>query len=289
MKYLDFPVIDSRKDSTGKSSFNSVFGEQLTATRLPSSLTNAVYGLDIADVNITVTNGGTVTTDADSLMVVSSSTATNGSARVESKRSLRYRPGDEGYVYFTAMFEDGGVVGATQFCGLLDTNDGYALGLDGVDFMVCRRKDGENFIEVQENFNRDPVNGTGTSGFNIDLSKLNVFRITYGWLGAAPIYFEVMTPDGRWILMHVFELTGTLTTPHVTIPYLPMTIEVIKTSGVTDVTTRSGSWGLGVVGQPSTVSDILSATQNFDISYLASGGETNLLTLRSKSTFNFFI
>lgn len=271
-------------DHAGKPPFNTVFGEQVVATKLTTVMTNAVYGKGPMKILETVTNGGTVTT-ANSLLVVTSSTATNGSANVESQRSVRYRPGEEFYAYFTVLFTPG-TAGSTQFCGPLSSTDGFAIGFNNEDFIICRRTGSGNVIVTQDNFNRDKMDGTGQSGYTIDPTMLNLYRITFGWLGSANIFFEHFTSDRGWIIYHEIEVAGTLSIPHIGVPYLPMTLEVVKTSGSTSIITKSGSWNAGVMGQPTTgISDKLHATES-GIVTLSGGVQTPILTLRGLATMD---
>jgi hypothetical protein len=51
-------------------------------------------------------------------------------------------------------------------------------------------------------FNIDRLDGTGPSGYNIDLTKMQMFYIDYSWYGAGFIRFGVRGPDGNVIYCH---------------------------------------------------------------------------------------
>ena len=51
-------------------------------------------------------------------------------------------------------------------------------------------------------FNIDRLDGTGPSGYTIDLSKMQMFYIDYSWYGAGFIRFGVRGPDGNVIYCH---------------------------------------------------------------------------------------
>ena len=51
-------------------------------------------------------------------------------------------------------------------------------------------------------FNIDKLDGTGPSGYNIDLSKMQMFYIDYSWYGAGFIRFGVRGPNGDVIYAH---------------------------------------------------------------------------------------
>jgi hypothetical protein len=242
----------SDADPTLRAAFNTVFGEKVVAVRNPQILIQFQYNIADNDTTTTVANGGTVTQD-DSMAVLTSSTATDGSARLESKDTLRYQPGCEGYALFTSLWANGGVAGAKQFCGLFSSTDGYFLGYDGTDFVAGKRKDSTDSTVKQGNFNLDHLDGTGASGFNLDTSKLNIFAIDYGWLGTAPITFYVMDDDNNWIAFHRFNYPGTLTGPHTSNPVLPLCFDITKTSGATSLVMKTASWQAGFIGNTTPV------------------------------------
>jgi len=54
----------------------------------------------------------------------------------------------------------------------------------------------------QSSFNIDRLDGTGPSGYNIDLTKMQMFYIDYSWYGAGFIRWGVRGPDGNVIYVH---------------------------------------------------------------------------------------
>ena len=54
----------------------------------------------------------------------------------------------------------------------------------------------------QSQFNRDPVNGTGASGYTNDLTKMQMIGIQYTWYGAGFIDFMIRGSDGNWVYAH---------------------------------------------------------------------------------------
>jgi hypothetical protein len=55
---------------------------------------------------------------------------------------------------------------------------------------------------TQNLFNIDRLDGTGPSGFNIDLTKMQMFYIDYSWYGAGFIRYGVRGADGNIIYCH---------------------------------------------------------------------------------------
>lgn len=54
----------------------------------------------------------------------------------------------------------------------------------------------------QTDFNIDPIDGTGASGYNIDSSKMQMLMIEYSWYGAGYVTWGCRGQDGRMIHAH---------------------------------------------------------------------------------------
>ena len=60
-----------------------------------------------------------------------------------------------------------------------------------------------NEIRVrQADFNIDPLDGTGPSGYTIDLGKMQMMGLQFSWYGAGFIDYMVRGPDGNWLMCH---------------------------------------------------------------------------------------
>jgi len=55
---------------------------------------------------------------------------------------------------------------------------------------------------AQSSWNIDKMDGTGTSGYNIDLSKMQMFYIDYTWYGAGAIRYGFRATDGQVTYCH---------------------------------------------------------------------------------------
>jgi hypothetical protein len=54
----------------------------------------------------------------------------------------------------------------------------------------------------QSQFNLDTVDGNGPSGYNYNLSKMQMLGIQYSWYGAGFIDFMIRGSDGNWVFAH---------------------------------------------------------------------------------------
>ena len=114
----------------------TAFGELLVSGLKPQAAWRFDYGVNTRIVDVTTANGGTVTTDANRAKL-STSTAVNGSARIETVKQLRYFPGIGGLLRMTSVFSTP-KANSKQLFGLGDGVDGLYYGYIGTDFVVGR-------------------------------------------------------------------------------------------------------------------------------------------------------
>lgn len=205
-----------------------------------------------AILSITTANGGTATQTVG-MAQFASSTATSGAVTGESLDKVSYHPGAEIYALFTAAFLDGGLTAANQYVGYYDANNGFFIGYTGTSFGVTVRNGASDTTVAKASWNVDTLEGTAGSKFTrngtpeaINLALLNVFRIRFGWLGVAPVNFEVLSPDGEWVLFHQIKQPNLAASPHIQNADLPMRLEIVKTAaGATNLRVNTACWGAG--------------------------------------------
>jgi hypothetical protein len=95
---------------------------------------DAVYGVNTANQYITTLGTATVTAD-DSSFVLSTGATINSLAKLESRKRLRYRPGQGVIGRFTALFAPP-VADSYQLIGLGHAEDGFYFGYKGTDFGI---------------------------------------------------------------------------------------------------------------------------------------------------------
>lgn len=198
-------------------------------------------------ITVTKTGTGAASQTAGTAVFTTGANA-SGTVRGVSLTNTVYHAGHEIYSFFTAYFSTG-VAGGTQRIGLYDTNNGFYIGWEGTTFGVTRRTGTVNTFVARASWNGDPLDGSAGSAYMrngtpeaIDFTKLNVFRIRFGWLGSAPCFFEVMSPDGEWVIFHTILQPNTSTTAIIANPNLPMTVNCL---GAANVLIGSSCWGAG--------------------------------------------
>lgn len=197
--------------------------------------------------------GGGAATQQTGYAEFSTSTGTTGSVKGVSLDKTHYHSGGEMFVLFTAAWLDGGQTTSFQRIGLYDNTNGIFIGYENTTFGVTVRTGSVDTQVAKASFNVDTLSGDSASKFTrggvveaIDLTKTNVFRLRFGWLGSAPIRFEVLSPDGEWVLFHIVRQPNSSSTPSIESPDLPMTVELTKTAGATNLRMNSNCWGAGI-------------------------------------------
>jgi hypothetical protein len=231
----------------------SIFGEVVVAQITEDIEVVFVDDIPPEIVAIVGVNGGTVTLDTGAKAVVNGGAAADGLATMQTHDVVIYRAGHETRADFTAAFLDGGVVGANQHIGIFTANplgNGFYVGFDDTTFVIGHRNNGVDVTVPFGTWSGDPFDGSPGSHWTragapeaIDFTQRNLYRVRYGWLGVAPCWIEIISPDGEWITAHEFKFPNAITEASLHDPSLPIRAEVIKT-GVTGANVRisTSSW-----------------------------------------------
>ena len=78
----------------------------------------------------------------------------------------------------------------------------------------------------QSQFNIDKLDGTGPSGYNINLSKMQMMGLQYTWYGAGFIDFMARGADGNWVYAHRLKNNNVNTEAHMRTGNLPVRYSV---------------------------------------------------------------
>lgn len=152
-----------------------------------------------------------------------------GRALRQTKRYLNYQPG-KGQLGFITFNLNGVVPNVEKSVGIFDDNNGIFLRINGDGTVVVVRRSNVSGVVVddevpQENWNVDPMKGTGPSGVTLDLSKVQILVVDYEWLGVGSV--RIGFDMGQAIVyVHHFEAANLATTVYMQTPNLPVRWEV---------------------------------------------------------------
>lgn len=150
----------------------------------------------------------------------------------QSRMYHSYQPGKSQLNLFSFVF-GAPVANVSKKVGLFDSTNGVYFELTGTGAkrMVLRSNIGGVFNEVvvpQADWNVDPCDGTGPSGFNIDTTKTQLWFADFQWLGVGRVRAGFVH-NGVFVVAHEFYHSNILSTAYWSLPSLPVRAEMAAT------------------------------------------------------------
>ena len=180
-----------------------------------------------------LTGSGTVSYSSDKSTVSLNVTTASGDKVIrESKRVFSYQPGKSLLNLNTFIFNTA-KTNLRQRVGYFEDNNGIILQQNNseVSFILRTSTTGtasdSNKI-TQANWNGDKLDGTGTSGFTLDLTKTNIFFTDIEWLGVGSVRVGFVI-NGQFIVCHTFHNANSQTSVYMKTPNLPIRYEIENT------------------------------------------------------------
>lgn len=259
------------------------FGDLRVAELDPQVQLKFPYTINTDLVTVTEANGGTVI-QTNSMAQLSTSAASNGSATMASRNVVTYRSGLGTLARFTGMFTDG-TASSQQIIGIGDDDDGFFFGFNGTAFGVLTRRDGVDAWTTNTSFNVDILDGndgpSNPSNMSLVETNLNVFQISFQWLGAGQIEFSVEDPTlGTFIPVHRVQYANNNQLPSIYNPSLSMYASVTNTGNTSDIKLSTASMAGFTEGK-----SLVTGPFNTYSSSAASGAAETLFNLENKATY----
>ena len=170
---------------------------------------------------------------------------------LESKKSFRYQPGRvSGFTFGLRLKNNRASTADKVEWGAANETDQYMFQASGTRLNIVRRSVNAIPNEVitgryrmkesdqtgpavppsrdnsqpmytltipREKWNGDPLDGTGESGYSIDVENVAMYKIEYSWYGAIGAKFYAYIPIGsgecRWVRMHTLVIENQLNEP----------------------------------------------------------------------------
>ncbi len=274
-----FPVSDI--DGAHRGSANSIFGDKIVGTRIPSIAAQFQYGLRSDDATVDIVGSG-VTSFSNAMLFLNTGTDSDGHIGIQGTDYLRYIPGHEAYTFFTVVFTES-VADSSQRVGLFDydsgNGNGFFVGYEGTQFGVTRRRAGvDSFTAVDVT----KVYPDGVPDF--DPTKGNIYKISYGYLGFATIHFEIMAPHGNFVILAIIDYPNTSTETHIANTNIPLRAEATNLGNTSDIEIGIGSVTAGIVDGGGADPMARWFSQRSPETSVTSG-ITQIVAFRNKSTF----
>jgi len=251
-----------------------LFDAQMTYNLAPLIFESIASG-----ANATVTHN---TVNRDALMTFNT-TPTGGQAFMQSYEFIPYQPGKSQLAFITFNME-GGVADCLKFAGLSDGINGFEFQLNGTTPQMVLYSNSGNGTQtiVQDNWNIDKLNGTGTSGKVIDFSKVQIFVIDFQalYVGRVRVGFDI---DGLVYYVHEFLHSNEIEDPYIQTANLPIRCGMTCTGTVSTTMNFICSSVISEGG----ASEVRGRGHSIEGSGTAGNNtRAHILSLRPKTTFN---
>jgi hypothetical protein len=180
-----------------------------------------------------LTGSGTVTYTANKSTVNLNVTTASGDKVIrQSKRVMSYQPGKSLLILNTFVMQTP-EANLKQKVGTFDANNGIFFMADGTTLKIVRRTytsgSPADTEKSQSEWNGDKLDGTGPSGYDLNVDKATILFTDYEWLGMGAVRVGFVI-DGKFIVAHTFLNANDLTTVYMQTANLPIRYE-IETTG----------------------------------------------------------
>jgi hypothetical protein len=150
----------------------------------------------------------------------------------ETTKVFAYQPGKSLQVMNTFVM-DAPKTNLRQRVGYYGADNGMYLELDGDTLYFVERSLslGTTTRVAQSDWNIDKLDGTGVSGYTLDISKAQIMWMDIEWLGVGTVRLGFVI-DGKFIHAHSFHHANLIQSTYITTASLPLRYEIANT-GIT--------------------------------------------------------
>jgi hypothetical protein len=171
----------------------------------------------------------------ESTSLLTIGTAEGDKVTRESKRIFPYQPGKSLQVMQTFVFAVA-KAGLRQRAGYFSRQNGVFIEQDGITtYLVLRSYVSGSVVDTkvaQEDWNVDPLDGSGPTDLVLDMTKAQIFITEYEWLGVGSVRAGFMI-DGVFVTAHQFNHANEITSVYMTTASLPIRYEIENTAATT--------------------------------------------------------
>jgi hypothetical protein len=193
------------------------------------------YSID-SQFSTSTSGSGTATHLSNESSVNMAVSTTSGDSVVrQSFRVFPYQPGKS--LLLLATFKmDTAKTNLRQRVGYFDTANGVYLeqNVNGITFVLRTSTSGsvsDARYVAKADWNGDKLDGTGASGYTLDLTKTQILFLDFEWLGVGSVRCGFVI-DGNFIVAHTFHNANQQTAVYMTTATLPIRYEITNTGTV---------------------------------------------------------
>ena len=228
-------VVQVQAGGTG----SDAFGRLRTSTPLTLFDSSHRY----RDNNLWTTSSGVSATtafDANAGLVTLNTTTASGSSIVrETTKCFSYQPGKSLLVMSTFVMNTA-KTNLRQRVGYYGASNGMFLEQDGTTISFVERSavtgSTVDTKVAKADWNIDKMDGTGPSGYTLDLTKAQIFWMDIEWLGLGTVRLGFII-DGKFVHCHSFHHANLITSTYITTASLPLRYEITNTNTTASAST----------------------------------------------------
>jgi len=193
------------------------------------------YGIDSQFSTSTAGSGAATHLSNESSVNMAVSTTSGDEVVRQTFRVFPYQPGKS--LLLLATFKmDAAKTNLRQRVGYFGTANGVFLeqGANGITFVLRTSTSGsvsDARYAAKASWNGDKLDGTGTSGITLDLTKTQILFMDFEWLGVGSVRCGFVI-NGQFIVAHTFHNSNIETAVYMTTAILPVRYEITNTGTV---------------------------------------------------------
>jgi hypothetical protein len=191
------------------------------------------YAIDNQFDTSTATGGSTTYLPNESSVRMDVTTSSGSEVVRQSYRCMPYQPG-KGLLLLATFVMNTAKTGLRQRVGYFGTQNGvFIQQADSTVSFVLRSYISGSVSDArtvnQADWNGDKLDGTGASGYTLDLTKAQILWMDFEWLGVGSVRCGFII-DGNYIVCHTFENANNITSVYMTTAILPVRYEITNTA-----------------------------------------------------------
>jgi hypothetical protein len=174
--------------------------------------------------------GGTYSFNQNQGLMNLTVNALSGSSVIrETTKAFAYQPGKSLLILNTFVFAPSST-NLRQRVGYYGADNGIYLQLDGgvisfVERSLVNGSPSTESIIPKSDWNIDKLNGTGPSGFTLDITKAQILWMDVEWLGVGTVRCGFVI-DGKFVHCHSFHHANRIASTYITTASLPLRCEI---------------------------------------------------------------
>ena len=177
---------------------------------------------------------------AQGLINIGIGTTAGSSVIIETTKVFSYQPGKSLLVLNTFVMNSP-KENLRQRVGYYGADNGIYLEVAGigstsVSFVERSLSTGTETVVPQTEWNIDKLDGTGVSGYTLDISKAQILYMDIEWLGLGTVRVGFVI-DGNFVHAHSFHHANIIQSTYITTASLPLRYEIANTGITTSSST----------------------------------------------------